>query len=230
MAKQHDTQEDVILDVNQTLSKTEQFLNTHKNNIAIIGAVILGVVVLYFGYQYLYLAPKEKEAKEQIWKAQQYFEEDSFRLAIYGDGNYYGFETIVEDYGSTKTGNLARYYLGISYLRIGEFELAIEQLDKFSSSDVMLSAIAKGATGDAYMELGDIEEAAAYYTKASQKKPNDFTTPIYLMKAGLAFEMIGNHKKALEAYKKIQQDYSASQEARSIDKYIARAEGRLANN
>lgn len=228
MAKKKQDSEDVIIDVTETYSKTEKFINENKNTLSAAVLAIIGVVGIYVGYTQLHIAPLEQEAKEQVWKAQQYFEEDSFRLAIFGDGNYYGFETIVDDYSATKTGKLARYYLGISYLRIGEYELAIDALNSFSSNDVMLSAVAKGAMGDAYMELGDVENAAMFYDKAANHKANNFISPVYLLKAGLAYEMLGDYNNALKNYKQIKSEFDNSQEARTIDKYIARAEGKMA--
>src|SRR5690606_2551147 len=100
-----------------------------------------------------------EEAREQIWRAEKYFENDSLDAALYGNEVAYGFLDIIDNYGSTKTGNLAYYYAGISFLRLGDFESAIVNLEEFDCTDVVVCAVALGATGDAYMELGDIEKA-----------------------------------------------------------------------
>jgi len=56
-------------------------------------------------------------------------------------------------------------------------------LSKFSSDDVMLSAISKGGIGDAFVQLNQLTDGLEYYEKAINANTNDFTTPMYLLKA-----------------------------------------------
>lgn len=228
MAKKNkDHEEEVIVDVVESYSKTQQYIEENQKNLTIIGIVLVALLGGYFGFTKLYLAPLEAEAKEQMWKAEQFFEKDSLDLAIYGNENYYGFEAIIENYALTESANLAKYYLGLIHYKKGEYQFAIEQLEDFSSSDVMVSSVANGVLGDSYVALGDIDHGLAYYLKAAKDETNDFTTPIYLKKAALAYENMGNYKKAIETYTEIKNKYPQSQEGRTVDKYIARAEGKL---
>jgi len=169
-----------------------------------------------------YSLPREAKAKEQIFVAEQYFEKDSFNLAINGDGNYPGFLDIIADYGGTKAGKLAKYYTGISNLHLGNYQEAIDYLEKFSTDDLLLAPVALGATGDAYSELGNKEKAVKLYMEAAELNPNKFTSPVYFLKAGIIYEAIGNKEKALAVYKIIKEKYAESSEGRTIDKYIAR--------
>lgn len=224
MSKKKNQEEELFVDVEEVYGKTESFIEDNKK--AIIG-VIVGIVVIiagYFAYENFVAKPNEQEAKEMMFMAEQYFAQDSLNKAIYGDGANYGFLEIQDKYGSTKAGNLASYYLGIAYLRSGQYEPAIQALEDFSSDDQIISCIALGAQGDAYMELGDKEKAASFYTKAADRNENEFTAPIYLMKAGLAYEELGKFDKALNAYKRIKKDYKNTSEGTEIEKYIARAE------
>jgi tetratricopeptide (TPR) repeat protein len=216
--------EEPIIDVEQAYSKTEHYIEENKNRLATAAMIIVALVGGYFAYKYLYIQPMDEEAQKQMWKAEQYFEKDSFDLALNGDGNYFGFLQIIEDYSLSKTANLAHYYAGISYLRKGEYETAIEYLDNFDSDDEILAAIATGATGDAYMELGKTEEALSHYVKAAEMRDNQFTASIYLMKAGLAYELQGNYSGAKKVYEKIKKDYAETNEGRNVDKYLARVE------
>lgn len=224
MAKQNNQEEELLVDVEEVYGKTETFIEENKNGII---SVVVGIIVViggYFAYSNFVAAPNEKEAKEMMFMAEQYFQQDSLNKAIYGDGVNMGFLEIEDNYGSTKAGNLANYYLGIAYLRSGQYESAISSLQDFSSNDVMLSAIALGAQGDAYMELGDKSKAASFYSKAAKANANEFTSPIYLMKAGMAYEAIGEYKDALSAYQTIKKEYSTTQEGADVQKYIARVE------
>lgn len=216
--------EEPIINVEQAYTKTEHYIEENKNRLATIAVVIAAVVGGYFAYKFLYIQPMDDEAQKQMWKAEQYFEKDSFDLALNGDGNYFGFLQIIDDYGLSKTANLAHYYAGISYLRKGEFENAIEHLESFDSDDEMLAPIAVGAIGDAYMELGKTEDALSQYVKAAEMRDNQFTAPLYLMKAGLAYELQGDYSGAKKVYEKIKKDYSETTEGRNVDKYLARVE------
>jgi tetratricopeptide (TPR) repeat protein len=128
----------------------------------------------------------------------------------------------IDVYGGTNTANLAEYYAGISYLRLGDSEAAIEHLDNFSSDDEILAPIAQGAIGDAFSELGQNDEALEYYIKAAELRTNDFTTPVYLMKAANAAYSLGKKDKALSLYKRIQNEFASTREGQNIGKYIAR--------
>ncbi len=227
MAKKSGKQEDVIVDVEHAYSRTEEFVNKNRKPIMVTFLIIAAVCAFYFGYKTLILEPEEQEAKALMFQAENYFRKDSLQKAVYGDGINAGFMEVVDDYGSTKSGNLAHYYLGISFLKLGQWQEAISHLEEFSSDDVMLKPISIGAAGDAYMEMGDVDEAISRYEKAANASVNDFTTPIYLMKAGQAYEGVEKYDKALELYTRIKKDFRESNEARTIDKYIARAEGRL---
>lgn len=227
MAKKVEKIEEQIIAVESALSRSERFL---EENYKIVIGIIVGIIIVVlgvFGYIKYVKEPREREAQSQIFMAQRYFEVDSLNLALNGDGNALGFLAIADEYGSTKAGKLANYYAGISYLKLGDFDNAISYLEKFKSKDEIVSCMAIGAIGDAYLEKGDQDKALSQYEKAAKNKENTFTTPMFLMKAGLVYELKGQWKEALEIYQRIKKDYYRSFEAQEIDKYIARAEANL---
>jgi tetratricopeptide (TPR) repeat protein len=225
--KKHEQASDAIENVEEVLSRSEQFIEDNQKTITTVIVVIIAIVGIYMGYKKYIQEPEEGNAQSQMFVAAQYFERDSFNLALNGDVNYPGFLAIIDDYSGTKAANLAKYYAGISYLHLGDFQEAIDYLEDFKSDDKMLKPIATGAIGDAYMELDNKAKAAKYYKKAAETAKNDFTSPIYLMKAAQAFELLGNYKEALTIYQEIKKDYKNSAEGRVIDKYITRAENKL---
>ncbi len=227
MAKKVEKIEERIIAVESALSRSERYLEEHYK---VIAGVVIGIIVIVlgvFGYIKYVQQPREREAQSQMFVAQHYFEMDSLSIALNGDGNALGFLAIADEYSSTKAGNLAQYYSGISYLKMGDFDNAISHLEEFSSKDEILSCMAIGAVGDAYLEKGDQEKALKQYIKASENKDNLFTTPMFLMRAGLVYEMQNKWDDALKLYKRIQKDYHKSFEANDIDKYIGRAEANL---
>ena len=220
---QESTTEEVFKNLEVTASKSEQFVEENKN--IIIGAVLAIVIVIggYMAYNDYYLAPLQKEATNELFNAKQYFEKGSYDTALKGDGQYLGLLDIADDYSMTKSGNVANYYAGLSYLKLGKYDEAINYLEKFSSDDKMVGSVAKGAIGDAFVGLNQLDDALDYYIVAADANENDFTTPLYLMKAGNTAMELKEFSKAQDLFERIKNDFSKSAEAQSIDKFIARA-------
>ncbi|MBW7847513.1 MAG: tetratricopeptide repeat protein [Bacteroidales bacterium] len=213
--------------VEEVLSKTERFIEQNQKVITIIVGALIVVILGYFGLNKYYFQPREREAQNQIFPAQKYFEQDSLNLALFGHGDNPGFIEIASHYGSTKAGNLAKYYAGLSFLKQGNYQEAINYLKKFNGKDQIIAPLAIGAMADAYVELNDFSQASSLYLKAASKSKNEFTRPYLLFKAGRAFELSKNYKKALEAYETIKKEFPNTTEGRTIDKYIEKAKGKV---
>lgn len=220
MAKQKN---EPIVDVEHAFTKTEMYFEENKKSIFIILGAIAAMVALYVGYRYWYVPEQEAEAVKDLYLVEQNFAKDSFNLVLNGSNTTLSAERLAEEYGVTKSGNLAHYMAGISYLRTGEYQKAIDHLKEFDSDDQVISSVAIGATGDAYMELGQVDEAISHYLKAANNNKNKFTTPIYLKKAALAYEDQKNYTEAIKLYEQIRNDYADTNEGREMEKYIARA-------
>ncbi len=227
MSKKDEQAEQNIEAVENALSRTEQYIENNQKSLSVIVAAIFIIIGGYMAFNKFYVDPMQAEAQVQMFPAEQYFEKDSFNLALNGDGNAIGFLDIIDEYSLTSSGNLASYYAGICYLHTGQYEDAIDYLEKFDADDKMISALAISAIGDAYAELGENSNARDYYLKASKMNPNNFTTPIYLYKAGLLSEELGENEKALEAYTQLETDFPESNEGRKVEKFIARVKLKL---
>jgi tetratricopeptide (TPR) repeat protein len=223
-----ETTQDQDFIVSEAIGKTENFINQNRKSLSIIiGALVLAVGGYYF-YQKVYVANKEKEAQSLLFHSEQYFSMDSLKLAINGDGNNPGLEEIVDEYGVSPSGNLARYYLGMAYMKLKDYNKAIEVLRSYDAKDEVTGSLVYGAIGDANMELKNTDEAISFYKKAVSERPNNFTTPIMLMKLAIAEELKGNFQEAKDAYSRIKKDFSTSNEATQVEKYIARVDAMMA--
>lgn len=211
-----------LKNVEETLTRTEQLLEENYKPL-LIGLAVLVVLVGAAWLGRMYISKKNDEAQSQMFQAQKYLEMDSLNLALNGDGNYLGFADIANEYKLTKAGNLARYSAGICNLHLGNYEEAIKYLEKYSKKDKVIGSIAIGATGDAYVELGNTEKGITKYLEAADFADNQFNTPLYLMKAGELYEISGKYAEALKLYQRIKDKYPSSTEGVTIDKYIARA-------
>ncbi|WPP48845.1 tetratricopeptide repeat protein [Catalinimonas niigatensis] len=195
------------------VDKTGSFFKSKKNqNLALgIGAAIALAIAGVFGYTY-YMESQNVAAQDEMFQAVFYFEADSLDRALNGDGNNYGFLEIIDEYGGTEAANLSHYYAGVAYLKQGNFNEAIDHLESFNTSDMLVQARAHALIGDAYMELENYQQAVNAYQEAIDYKPNRFFTPQYLTKAALAYEEIGNYSAAAESYGRIVEEFPESAE------------------
>jgi tetratricopeptide (TPR) repeat protein len=208
-----------LQNVEETLTRTEQFLEENYKTILYgLGSIIVLIGLLWLGK--VYLNKQNEEAKSQMFQAESYFEMDSLKLALNGDGNYLGFLDIANDYKFTKSGNLAKYCAGMCYLHLGEFENAVDYLSKYKKEDKVIGSLAIGGIGDAYVELGDLGKGITKYIEAADYSENAFNTPLFLMKAGQLYEMQGKYDEALKVYTRIRDEYPLSTEGSTIEKYI----------
>ncbi|MDL2322839.1 tetratricopeptide repeat protein [Bacteroidales bacterium OttesenSCG-928-A17] len=214
--------------VGQILSRSEQFIENYKNHIIIGVTAIILIVVAVLGVRHAYYLPKEKEAQAAIFPGENYFAEKQWETALNGDSiSYFGFLDIIDEYGFTKTGKLAKAYAGICFYHLGKPEEAMKYLKSFNPNDHIVSPVITGLVGDCYVETGNVKEGANYFIKAAEKANNTTISPIYLKKAATAYESLENYKAAISAYQTIKSKYPNSLEAQGIDKYIVRAESSM---
>ncbi|WP_314771861.1 tetratricopeptide repeat protein [Capnocytophaga sputigena] len=214
-------------------NRTEDWV---KRNQKIIIGVLVAVAVVGLGYllyQQFVKAPNEKKAANELFFAQQFFDEamqatdvkakDSlFKVSIDGGKGKYGFKQIAQNYSGTKAANLAEYGMGMAYMRLGDYNNAINHLKEFNSDDDIFGALAYGNIGDAYLQQKNNAEALKYYIKAFEHSNNDFVTPIYLKKAGIVASLQGKKDDALKYYERIKDEFPTSEEARTIDILIGK--------
>jgi len=208
----------------EIFSRSERFIETYKNHIIIAVAAVVLIVVAILGIRQYYLLPKENEAQAAIFPGEDYFANQEWDKALNGDGkDYFGFLSIIDDYGFTQTANLAKAYAGMCYYHLNKPEDALEYLKKYKANDKVFAPAIHGLMGDCYVDLGQTAEGIKYFNKAASDANSDIISPIYLKKAGRAYESLSEYANAVKAYQTIKDKYPASQEASDIDKYIERA-------
>ena len=214
--------------VGEILSRSERFIETYKNQIMIGLGVIIFIVVAILGVRQYYLLPKETEAQEAIFPGENFLANQQWEVALNGDdATYIGFLGVIDEYSFTKTANLAKGYAGICFYHLGQYEEALEHLKAFKGNDKLIAPVITGLIGDCYVNLENVEEGIKYFNRAASKAKNQFTSPIYMKKAGLAYENISEFKKAVEVYNTLKRKYPNSQEAIDIDRYISRASAQI---
>ncbi len=223
---------EVFSALDATASKTEDFVA--KNQKIIIGfvAAVALITIGYIAYQKLVAGPKEEDAAEQMFIAQQNFQKatdgvasDSlYKLSLNGSEGKWGFVKIADEYSGTNNGNLANYYAGIAYLNIGKYDEAINYLENFKTEDVILNSLSLGAIGDSNAQKNKLDDALDYYIKAFESNKNNFTTPRFLLKAGKVALSLGKKEDALEYFTAIKENYESTPEGQTVDALIGLAQ------
>ena len=216
-------------------SRTEEWVIKNQKYIFIIVILAAVLVLGSLGFNKYVQEPKESQATNDMFQSQQYFNQavngaskDSlFTLALNGADGKYGFLDIADVYSGSKAGNLANYYAGMAYLNMKDYTNAVTYLNTFSSDDDVLGPIAKGGIGDAFVQLEQLDDAYDYYVQAAQSKTNNYTTPMYLYKAGVIGLKLGKYSNALGFFNQIKSDFSESTESKDIDVFIGKAEAAI---
>lgn len=226
MSKKHNesSADKNLENINETLSSSEQFIEKNQNAIMIGLGIVVVIVLAILAYHNLYLKPKNEKAQAAIFKGERYFQNQQDSLALFGDGNdYIGFEEVMNQYGGTKTADLARAYAGISYSRIGDNEKALDYLNKFNGGDELVTPAITGAIGDIYMNMGMDDKAINHFEKAAKAADDNMLSPIYYKKAGLAYIHSEKFDKAINTFEMIKTEYMNSPEGQEADKFIEQA-------
>lgn len=169
----------------------------------------------------------ETIAQREIFHAVYDFEAGNFQQALEGDGTYLGILDIIQEYGVTKTANLARFYAGVCHIHQQNYEAAIQHLKQVKAHDGLLQARAWALVGDAYTQQQCYPQAITYYLKASDYKPNEFFTPTYLAKAAAVYEKQQDYQAALLCYQRIIKEYPQATLYQEACKHAGRLEVRF---
>ena len=210
-------------------SKTQQWVEKNQNIILAIVALTSIIVIGFFTYSKFITEPKESNAFNKMYFAQKKFDEamliknDSlYNIALNGDELNMGMLNVIDQFSGTNAANLAHYYTGMIYLNMNDYKNSIKYLSEFSSNDILLSSLATGSIGDCFAELNQLDDALEYYIKASESE-NNYTSPMYLYKAGTIAMRLNKFKRAEKCFNSIKLDYPKSSEAKNIDAFISKA-------
>lgn len=231
--QEESTTAEVFNTLDEGASKTETWVADNQKYIYIIVGVAIVAVLGYLGYNRFIHEPSQAEAANEMAQAEEYMasalrasgaQSDSlYNLALNGGEGKYGFLDIIKNYGGTDAANLAHYNAGFAYLRTGQYQQAIEQLEEFESDDEIFSALATGGIGDAFMQLEQPEEALGYYEKAAEMRANSFTTPRFLLKAAITALQLGDANAAEGYLTQIEDEFPDSPEADKVPIYLGQA-------
>lgn len=203
----------------QELTKVTGIFENNKSSIILASIVVIAAIVGYFGFSW-YQTNQATEGEKKLYKAVYAFEADSLATAAKD------LAKVSDEFGGNAQ-NLADLYLGITLIKQGKYDQAIEKLKNFKSSDLLVQARALSLVGDAYSEKKSYADAIAFYQKAAEYKSNKFFSPGYLLKLANAQEANKQPKEALATYTEIAEKYPQSAESVPAKKYKALLESSI---
>ena len=224
MAKEVVTPQEEMLE--SAKAQTENFFEKNSKMVVVAIVAIFALAAVVFGYKKVIVEPRMTKAQEMLFEAQYRFEQENadYALALNGDESAPGFAEVAEQYGNTPAGNLANIYAASCALRLGDLAAAEKYINNYKSvkgiPGQMVNAMAEGIKGEIAVENGDYTKAASYFEKAAKVSTNDFTTPLYLRKAALAYSANGDEASAKKCYEIINEKYARSMESREALKQL----------
>lgn len=226
MAKNQETANATDQSIGTAMSRTELFFENNGKALTLGLVVLVLLGALWVGYRKLVTEPRREKAATLLAQAQSRFEGEGvdYMIALNGDDNGAGFLEVIEKYGSTPAGNLAKHYAGICFLREGDLTNAAIYLAKYTPVKGIPGAIVNaqnyGLQGDVAVDEGDYAKAVKFYKKAVDAADNNLTAPMFLLKEGKVYKAMGNNEEAKACFEQIATKYAASYEAREVEKYI----------
>jgi tetratricopeptide (TPR) repeat protein len=209
------------------LENPEELLNQAKESKTLkIASIVVGGVallaIIWFSYKQFIFNPANEKSKTAYWRAMVFMQNDEKEQALEE------FLRVAKQYDGKIGGEISQYMAGRLYMDQGEFKTALSYLEKAKVDDLYLGTLIIGLQGDCQVELGDFKNAVSLYEKAAKRKPNEFTTPMFMMKAALIHEMkLNNFKEAEKLYKKIEMDYFEYFRTNNVEKYLERASNKV---
>ena len=200
----------------ELLNKAKESKTLKIASIVVGGIALLAIV--WFSYKQFIFGPANEKSKTAYWRAMVFLENEEPEKALEE------FVRVAKQFDGKIGGEISQYMAGRLYMDQGEFKTALNYLSKAKVNDLYVATLIIGLQGDCHAELGDFKKAADMYEKAAKRKPNEFTTPMFLMKAALIHEMkLNNFKEAEKMYKRIELEYFEYFRTNNIEKYLERA-------
>lgn len=212
-----------VNEIDETIKVSTSFIEKNFKTLATAIGGVLAVIIICLVVNQYYIQPNKLKAADSIAAAQQHFQQGMYEQALNGDGTNLGFLQVIEQYGSTPSGNIARLYAGLCFAQTEKYEEAVKYLEDYDlCDDQMVSNAAIAALGNCYAQLGQNEKAASTLLKAAKRANSTTLSPLFYLQAGQIYESLGNKDEALKCYETIKNEYPQSMQRQDIDKYIER--------
>lgn len=222
--------EQIVNKLDRTAFDVESFVENNAKIVVGILVAIIAVALGYFAYVKFVIEPKDEEAFANMVQANNLFDQDSITQALKGSpGAYQGLQQIVEEYGNTESGNLARFKAASAYYKLGDYASAVELLEAFDTDDNVMLAQKYGMLGNALTQSKKVEEALPFFIKAAEATDAEVIQITYYTKAGEIAMSLGKNEDALKYFQTIADKYPGSDNG-NAEKFVERLKYTLGIN
>lgn len=194
----------------------------NKKKVMIGGIAILAIAVLIFFY-YNNKSKKNDEAEAKLSAVINLYDQEKYPEAINGDpaAGITGLRQIVDEYGSTNSGETAKLYLGNAYYNLKDYDNALKTFDDYSGSRDVIKAACLSGVGAVYEAKNDLKKAAEYYEKAANVNKEVVTNQENIYYSIKAYSTAGDKDNAKRMYQKLREEYPKSKYVAETKKFEA---------
>lgn len=214
-----------------TYVKATAFYETNRKYVN-YGVTALIVIVIALVFWMNNKASNDEKAATQIGKVFPLYDSASvdpryYQIAVDGrpERGIMGLKAIVDNYGGTNSGELARFYLANAYYQMNKIDLAREEFDDFDGSDTYLQSSATAGLAACYEREGNHEKAASLYEKAAGALGEGQIVAEFLNSAARNYATAGEKEKALALFKRLKKEFPTTNPGREADRYITQLAG-----
>ena len=219
MAKQKHQTEEKLMTV---YYKAVDFFEKNKKH------VYTALTILVIAIAGIILLVNKKKANNEIagvelGKIKSVYDANNFQQAVNGDslGISKGLQYIVEEYGSTDNGEMAKIMLANSYLNLRDFDKAEKYYKDYSGGNVLLKVAAAAGQASVLEARNNYTDAAKEFEKAAGiDKENPFVDQ-YLFYAAKNYYRANDFTAARNIFDKIKMDFPKSKYIAESEKYRA---------
>ena len=205
-----------------TFYNSKNYYEENQNKIFVVVGVIAAIIVAIILYNNK-VESNNLTASAELSRVLPTYTNGQYQEAIDGKPGTkeIGLLKIVEEYGGSEQGELARIYLANSYYFTEQYDKALEEYENYSGSDKIMNAAALAGAASVYVAKSNYTSAAETYAKAANVSKYNPATSEYLLKAGINYIKANDPENAKTVLERVKKDYSPSLAARDVDRYLS---------
>lgn len=201
-----------------------RLLESYRDNKATIWGGVIAVVLVVGGAigWYYYQQSQERQARNLMSNAETAFLNGNYQTALQGSEEAFtvGFEQIINNFGGTDAGNLARYYAAVCHYNMENYQQALSYMQRYTVPEGIMGVGPISFHAVIHNELGNHSQAAELYVKAAEWDVNESTTPYNYLEAARSYREAGNTGEARRYAQMIVDEYPQSSQAPEAERML----------
>lgn len=193
-----------------------------KNKKRVYSALTILAIIIAGIYIYVQKRKSNNEiAAVEFEKIKNVYSANNFQQAINGDslGMSKGLQYIVDEYGSTENGEMAKIMLANSYYSIRDFDKAEKYYKDYSGSNILLEVSAVAGLAAVYEAKNNYKQAAEQFEKASDMDNENPFIDQYIFYAAKNYYRANDFVNAKRLFDRLKAGYPKSKYNAESERY-----------